>query len=805
MHSRSAPFRGFPGPPVFGRGVVIRPGQAVPPSHSHAPIVHISADSLHDTSAIIGALHRAWLYRRPTVITLADDILRPVRPLPPPTPEDAGPLHELADERLRFLLWANNYDLRGGTPRWHPAIHATTQGLVRSLAPPDTAADVITRTGAAAWIDGGPIGPPLSTVAGQVIHSESIEIGAAVTRSHSPTHRWRNTDEDIALASDQRAAVTHGAGAVRVIAPAGSGKTRVLTARIHHLVAHHRVEPSRITAVAYNVRAADELRDRLPRRGVHVRTIHALANTVVSLAEDRRVLASHEADRLLALIVARHGAKQTATSRYREVFHKIRIRLQPIDDVAQQHVDLPHVAGVFKSYRDELTQHRALDFDEQLYRAIELLLCDPILREQARRQTAHLLVDEVQDLTPAFVLLLRLLAGPRQQIFAVGDDDQTIYSHTGASSQWLRDFATWVTDPAHYALTVNYRCPGDVVWAADHVLRSNETRLPKRIVAAHPQRRGLEICRIPTSLRAQHLQMLLTTSRDPERTAVLARTNVTLLVAQVALAAAGISTSAPLNTRVLRRVGLATPLAYLRIACQPDRIWRGDLAMVLRRPTRKLAGAVLGHVVSPGTSRRQLGRLRFRLDREHRPAFGQLLDDLDWLAELVDRSCTTAELVHAIGTVLGIGHFSRTASVLHTSAHEDFASLTALAALQPDTCSFEPWLRDQLSAPTSAHGVTLTSIHRVKGREWDHVLIDGVTAGVFPHRHAVDLEEERRCFHVALTRCRDTVDVIADEQAPSPFLDELPSGAYTSRSPAIASASESTGSSSIPPESNSAN
>ena len=129
--------------------------------------------------------------------------------------------------------------------------------------------------------------------------------------------------------------------------------------------------------------------------------------------------------------------------------------------------DVEGLADVFPRYRAALERRGVVDFDEQIYRCVEVLLTEPEVRLQAQRRCRLLLVDEFQDLTPAHMLLLRLLAGPTLGIFGVGDDDQTIYGYSGATPRWLVDFDAFVPEARHHALTVNYRCPAPVVDGGD--------------------------------------------------------------------------------------------------------------------------------------------------------------------------------------------------------------------------------------------------------------------------------------------------------------------------------------------------
>ncbi len=124
-----------------------------------------------------------------------------------------------------------------------------------------------------------------------------------------------------------------------------------------------------------------------------------------------------------------------------------------------------------------------VDFDEQIYLAIEVLLAEPETRRHAQLVTRLLMIDEFQDLTPAHLLLIRLLAGPELEVFGVGDDDQTIYGYSGASPDWLIEFGRYFPGATKHALEVNYRCPAKVVTAASNLLSHNRRRVPKQILS----------------------------------------------------------------------------------------------------------------------------------------------------------------------------------------------------------------------------------------------------------------------------------------------------------------------------------
>ncbi|HKY65904.1 MAG TPA: ATP-dependent helicase, partial [Acidimicrobiales bacterium] len=311
-----------------------------------------------------------------------------------------------------------------------------------------------------------------------------------------PAHRAPTAD----LAPDQLAAVAHGSGPARVIAPAGSGKTRVLTERLRHLVVDRSYEPASVVAVAYNRKARDEMVERTAGVGGRVLTLNALGYDIVAAGLGRRpeVLEQREVRRLLEPLVPT-GARRLNTdplAPYVEALTAVRLGLRSPVEVEDERGDVPGLAEAFPRFRADLERRGAIDFDEQVLLAIELLLRDGPFRRAQQARHRHLLVDEFQDLTPAHVLLLRLLAAPGFDVFGVGDDDQVIYGHAGASPRFLTEFGAFFPGAHQHALEVNYRCPAPVVDAARHLLTRNRVRVPKVIRAARGDDDGGEAFRV---------------------------------------------------------------------------------------------------------------------------------------------------------------------------------------------------------------------------------------------------------------------------------------------------------------------
>jgi DNA helicase-2/ATP-dependent DNA helicase PcrA len=480
---------------------------------------------------------------------------------------------------------------------------------------------------------------------------------------------------------------------------------------------------------------------------------------------------------------------------YLEALSAIRLGLLDPDAAEARFPDAAGVSAAFDRYRAALADRAAVDFDEQIYRAVELLLTDADVRARARAGARTLLVDEFQDLTPAHVLLLRLLAGPAASVFGVGDDDQVIYGYAGADPGFLIDFGRYFPAAATYDLTVNYRCPPAVVAAAGRLLGYNRRRLPKDIAPA-PGRQEvageLAVQRVPDLGPAA--RDLVVAWRDEgvalADVAVLARVNSVLLPVQVLLTEAGVACTRAVGPEVLSRTGSAAALAYLRMGLAPDDIAGADVAATVRRPPRKIARNVLEMMTRrPRTSMDALTRLADWLSGDDAERVAGYVDDLGLVADAVAKH-DTASVLRLIRTRVGLDSaldaLDSSRGAVDRSAHgDDLWALEQVAALHPDPATFEGWLRAVLGAPTTDGGVHLSTVHKVKGREWPRVIVFGASAGLFPHRLSDDVEEERRVFHVAVTRARDAAVVLADAAGPSPFLDEL---AGVAGAPAVAAA-----------------
>ncbi len=636
-------------------------------------------------------------------------------------------------------------------------------------------ADVVTREGTEIWIDGGPREPlDLS----YVVHHESVDLGNLrfVPSDTTPGDK---------LAPDQLEAVSHGVGPARIIAPAGSGKTRVLTSRLRHLIEDRDIEPATITAVAYNRRAADEMIERIPEgRRLQIRTIHGLGWAILRSAKPHLTLIGErdQRRRLEPLAKAPPRANTDVIGPYLEALGEVRIGLADPVDVEASRDDVPGFSETFRRYRDVLDRNGEADHDEQIYGAIEALCADADLRAHWQRQCRHLLVDEFQDLTPAYVLLLRVLASPGMEVFGVGDDDQVIYGYAGADPRFLLDFEDLFPGAGSHALTINYRCPTDVVEAASSLLAYNRRRVDKSIHAAESApETGLSVVTAPGDQLGKRamdtIRGLVDSGSATGTIAVLARVNSSLIPVHTALAEAGIAFQSPISASVLDRTLLRASLAWIRVALRPDSIARNDLFEIVRRPGRgitRLLGDAIGRKRGPFHVD-DLVTMGRGLDGRRRTNWDGFCEDILLAAR---HTSSTPELLDVLVSRVGLGRAASALDAGRTRADrsaqkDDLAALQRVAAMEPDPERFEPWLRERLGAASQPGGVVLSSVHRVKGLEWDHVLVFGADRGTMPHDLSDDPEEERRVFHVAITRGRKTVTVLVDRDRPSRFLTEL--------------------------------
>ncbi len=529
------------------------------------------------------------------------------------------------------------------------------------------------------------------------------------------------------LAADQRAAATSPPGPVLCVAPAGSGKTTTLVARVAWLV-DGGADPATVCIVAFNKRAAEELTDRVDAAlavlgiaagSVRVRTFHALGREILG---DAGIPVEPLADRDQVLRELFPGITAGDRGRLDLAFSRLKLDLRvTAADVAADPAPGP-VARAFVAYEEAVRATGGVDFDDLLVRALAELRADESLLARWRGRTARLLVDEAQDLDRTQLELALLLAAPANDVFLVGDDDQTIYSWRLADVRRVLGLAAALPGLRRVDLETNYRCPPPVVERAVRLVEHNRERFAKRILAGSRSGGAIILAGDASDDPVRVRRVMAAWPGDGSSRAVLARTNRELLAAIVAALDLGVPFRAPslvLPIEDPRLDGLMDRAAGLEAGGTALLLALGQLRAELRaEEARAVTGAAPAAAVDPGDE----------------PALSDLVTALlGWAAPV-----TSIDVLRAAVD----------------------ARRVRLAELRREDAA-----------------LSLATAHGTKGLEWDHVLV--LTDG-FPGRRSVTdateperaLEEERRLAYVAWTRARRSLTLLYDPDSPSPFLGE---------------------------------
>jgi DNA helicase-2/ATP-dependent DNA helicase PcrA len=629
----------------------------------------------------------------------------------------------------------------------------------------------------------------------------------------------------------QRDAVMHTEGPLLVLAGAGSGKTRVLTYRIAHLIDDCGVAPWAILAITFTNKAAAEMRERITglvgpvARDIWASTFHSACVRILRREADaagyRSDFAIYDTDDQLRLMRACFADEEVDPKRVapRSVLARIseaKNRLIDADAFVEEADGFGDevVARLYRRYAARLQAAGAMDFDDLLMVTTRVLESDPQVRERYQSRFAYILVDEYQDTNHAQYRLVRVLAEPQRNICAVGDDDQGIYSWRGADVRNILDFERDYPDTHVVALEQNYRSTGTILRAANAVVARNRGRRPKALWTDQGDGEPLHVlaCRdehdeARTVLAEIERARAAGTSLD--QIAVFYRTNAQSRSIEDQLVRGRIAYAVVGGPRFYERAEVRDALAYLRVAANPaDEI---AVARLLGAPKRglgpgclvKLSLCAQTHGLAIGDAIGQADLIA-GLNQSQRAALARTASLLTELADadaagmplsglvamVIERSGLRAALVidgtlEAQGRIENLDELENVAAEYHANAPEpSLQGFLEEVALQSDAD-----LVDQ------EHGqVTLMTVHNAKGLEFDVVVMTGMEDGIFPHARADEpdsLEEERRLCYVGMTRARRRLVLTHAEtraihggreyRLPSRFLAEIPRDAVATR------------------------
>ena len=606
-------------------------------------------------------------------------------------------------------------------------------------------------------------------------------------------------DDD--LDRSQAAAVGHGTGPIRVLAPAGSGKTKTLVNRVCNLV-NTGVIPESILPLAFNRKAAAEMNLRLEgkRLGrVRARTLHSLGYEIVRSGSRLNFDAGTESGmtcRLLreSLDVLRSVPPLTEGDTFERAMGLLRAAKTDIPPLNRMTLNVNGAAlpfsPVFTRFLELQEERGFMNYDDMIYFAVRILLENDPLRRRYQEEFRYILVDEFQDLNRAQILLLQMLAFPENNLFVVGDDDQMIYGWRGATVRGIIDFPRIHACACECALSTNYRSSVRIVAHAGWLIERNRDRVSKSVVPRGGAPRGEFEIRLHAGLweQAQSAAEWIMMKGEDARwreTAVLFRYNALQCIVALALDKKNIPHTRLEGSRLFDSRAGKDVAAWLNVLLYPGSAGRGDLERILRRPERLVGRSLLDRLecwrdveMLPGTGtmtgeeeevlrefllRVQTFRLRVPLLSSH-----DIIEELDGMIHLrrsYDRAGVAASDPDEAddGTCLDvISAVSRT-----FPGPADFLAHIEASRISPPASQLSTaWPPEQ----PDRDEVILSTIHRAKGNEFSRVVFFDMS-----RRHRLgkgEMEEERRVAYVGLTRAKDSLLVTANGRRQSPFLRE---------------------------------
>ncbi len=589
----------------------------------------------------------------------------------------------------------------------------------------------------------------------------------------------------------QKRAVLATDGPISVLAGAGSGKTRVLTTRIYHLI-REGVPAEQVLAVTFTNKAAREMRGRVRRMLdgdgplPFIATFHGLGRELLesygNVIGVPRFFSIYDRDDSEKAVATALKALDVGTKEFspRAVLGRIsRAKGEGMraNEFYEKHARSGFgnriAAEAWLRYEKTLKDEKALDFDDLIALPVRLLEEHADIRALAQSRWRYIHIDEYQDTNALQGRLANLLAAKYRNLFVVGDIDQTIYTWRGATIENLLEFDKTYSEAETIVLEHNYRSTKNVVDAANAVIEKNKNRKEKYAttdkaagepIIVHMARNAEDEAR----WIALNIRRLMKEGTKPEEIAVLFRTNFQSRALEEGLLRAGVPYKL-LGTRFFARKEVKDALAWMRLALDPTR--EVDKLRAAASPTRGLGRVTLGKLAAGQRSQLRAGELA-KVEQ-----FEQVIEELARAATTLIPSEFVKLVVEKSGmrrVMLDEGNeedrerFENVEELASVAARHDaapgkesIAAFLAEAALASD--------QDELDRPqgdtsqrgvTLSEGVTLMTVHAAKGLEFDTVFVSGMEEGLFPHQgmgdeNGRDEEEERRLFYVAMTRAKE--------------------------------------------------
>jgi DNA helicase-2/ATP-dependent DNA helicase PcrA len=626
------------------------------------------------------------------------------------------------------------------------------------------------------------------------------------------------------LNEPQREAVLHGEGPLLILAGAGSGKTRVLTHRIAHLVGSGQARPGEILAITFTNKAAQEMRERVQglvggrARAMWVMTFHSACARMLRSDAERlgytRGFTIYDEQDSLRLVkncieeldidpkrFAPRGLRRQISDAKNQLLDAEGYRLKVGSFFEQT------AADVYELYEPRLHAANAMDFDDLLFRCVNLFELFEEVRDRYRRAFRHVLVDEYQDTNRAQYRWLQLLCEEHRNLAVVGDDDQAVYGFRGADIRNILDFERDWPDAEVVKLEQNYRSTQTILNASNAVIANNRSRKPKTLWSDLGEGDPVHVNELDDEhaearFVVSEIERLVDEGASRDDIAVFYRTNAQSRVLEDMLVRYGVAYQVIGGTRFYERAEIKDALAYLTLLVNPsDTVAFGRVVNSPRRGIGQTSQArVIGHANTLGEPVWDVAAASEAvpgLATAAVKAVGRFMSVMERLRERVDGGAGVGDLLHETLEETGYTEALKAERTVESQVRlENLEELVGVGREYDATAeepSVEEFLQqialfsEQDNLRDEQGLVTLMTLHNAKGLEFDTVFIIGMEEQVFPHSRAVeagDLEEERRLAYVGITRARRELYLTSartralfgnrDWNLRSRFIDEIP-------------------------------
>ena len=602
----------------------------------------------------------------------------------------------------------------------------------------------------------------------------------------------------------QAEAIRHGEGPMLVLAGPGSGKTYVIINRVRHLIEQHNVRPDNILVITFSKAAAQEMRERFLKSpgtsypGVNFGTFHACFFHILQIAYNLNpsAIIREENARLLFRDILTELEPELAEqpemiATIREEIQKYKGSRKPGEALTGEDYEPLSCRRelfypVLHSYLESMRARNMVDFEDMLSMTYDLFCRRPDILGFWQERYRYILVDEFQDINSMQYEVVRMLAGRYRNLFAVGDDDQSIYGFRGSSPNIMLNFTKDYPDAHTVTLNINYRCGAEILKASSDLIACNSIRYQKTLTSNRGRTEPvLCTCYADTSDEYEGIVMrireLLSQGEKPEETAVLFRTNLEMRGLIHRLEQAGIPYCCRVLPPLLYASAYVLPvLSYLKLAIGSKK--RSDWLMAVNRPSRYVErSAFPEHEVD----------LRQTYTILHNRNKDYVVERLQQLEHDLHRlnGMNPYAAIHYIRHIIGYNRFLSDTMPDTTEAMDQLDEVMNEASGFRTIAEFLAYASDEdnrrrknREALLSRPGITLQTFHASKGLEYRHVLICNCNELITPHKKALlpeQIAEERRLFYVAMTRAKLSLRLcfvkknLSHDMQPSRFLGEI--------------------------------